>query len=81
MDSASATLESPLDSSQHIIAQFLCPVQRFPDAVVPAIGIMSANPSYEREGQLCVSVCRGLRPDSLLQTAIGPDDRCHTVHV
>jgi hypothetical protein len=28
MDSASATLESPLDSSKHIIAQLLCPVQR-----------------------------------------------------
>jgi hypothetical protein len=27
MDSASATLESPLDSSKHIIAQPLCPVQ------------------------------------------------------
>jgi hypothetical protein len=28
MESASATLESPLDSSKHIIAQLLCPVQR-----------------------------------------------------
>jgi hypothetical protein len=28
LDSASATLESPLDSSKHIIAQLLCPVQR-----------------------------------------------------
>ncbi len=31
---ASATLESPLDSSKHIIAQLLCPVQRIPDAGV-----------------------------------------------
>ena len=28
MYAASATLESPLDSSKHIIAQLLCPVQR-----------------------------------------------------
>jgi hypothetical protein len=28
MDPAGATLESPLDSSKHIIAQFLYPVQR-----------------------------------------------------
>lgn len=28
VDSASATLESPLDSSKHIIAQLLCPMQR-----------------------------------------------------
>jgi hypothetical protein len=28
MDSASATLESLLDSSKHIIAELLCPVQR-----------------------------------------------------
>jgi hypothetical protein len=27
-ESASSTLESPLDSSKHIIAQLLCPVQR-----------------------------------------------------
>jgi len=27
MDAAGATLESPLDSSKHIIAQLLCPVQ------------------------------------------------------
>ena len=43
MQSASATLESPLDSSKHIIAQLLCPVQRIPDASdasVPAIDIV-----------------------------------------
>jgi hypothetical protein len=28
MDPACATLESPLDSSKHIIAQLLCPMQR-----------------------------------------------------
>ena len=28
MSSASVTLGSPLDSSKHIIAQLLCPVQR-----------------------------------------------------
>jgi hypothetical protein len=28
MDAACDTLESPLDSSKHIIAQLLCPVQR-----------------------------------------------------
>jgi hypothetical protein len=28
MESASATLRKPLDSSKHIIAQLLCPVQR-----------------------------------------------------
>ena len=28
MDAACATLESLLDSSKHIIAQLLCPVQR-----------------------------------------------------
>ena len=28
MEYPSATLESPLDSSKHIIAQLLCPVQR-----------------------------------------------------
>jgi hypothetical protein len=28
MDPASATLESPLDSSKHIIAQLLCGMQR-----------------------------------------------------
>jgi hypothetical protein len=29
MESATASLESPLDSSKHIIAQVLCPAQRF----------------------------------------------------
>jgi hypothetical protein len=38
MESASATLEYNLDSSNHIITQILCPVQRIPDAGVPAIG-------------------------------------------
>lgn len=40
MQSASATLESALDSSKHIIAQLLCPVQRIADASVPAIDIV-----------------------------------------
>jgi hypothetical protein len=55
MDSASATLESPLDSSKHIIAQFLCLVQRFPafltewfqpSASCPPIQVMSAKANY-----------------------------------
>ena len=43
MESPSASLESPLDSSKHIIARLLCPVQHSlmqEDAGVPAIGIL-----------------------------------------
>ena len=52
MDSACATLESPLDSSKHIIAQLLCSVQRSltqafqPSACCPPIQVMSAKANY-----------------------------------
>jgi len=48
MDSASATLESPLDSNNHIIAQVLCPVQRsfmqrFQLSACPPIRVLNAH--------------------------------------
>ena len=47
MDPASATLESPLDSSKHIIAQLLCPVQRSPMQGFQ-LSALSINPGSER---------------------------------
>jgi hypothetical protein len=54
LDPAGATLESPLDSSKHIIAQLLCRAP-LPDAGVPAIAsfcplirVLSANAGQQQ---------------------------------
>jgi hypothetical protein len=46
MDAASATLESPLDSSKHIIAQLLCPVQH------------SLMPGFQLSASCCPSLAQ-----------------------
>jgi hypothetical protein len=47
MDPASATLETPLDSSKDIIAQLLCPGQR---TLMEGFQLLSTNPGSERQG-------------------------------
>ena len=46
MESASAHSESPLDSSKHIIAQLLCPVQRSLTQGFQLPASLSTNPGF-----------------------------------
>jgi hypothetical protein len=52
MDSASATLESPLDSSKHIITQLLCPAQRSLMQRFQLSPSLPINPGSERERRI-----------------------------
>ena len=66
MDSACATLESPLDSSKHIIAQLLCPVQHslmqgflLSASLLPvtrSIGILGRAQNKKRGMQRCDAI-------------------------
>jgi len=52
MDAASATLESPLDSSEYIIAQLVCPAQRHPCRGSSYRHLLPVNPGSERERRI-----------------------------